>query len=416
MPRKVAGQLPPGIVERHSRSCANRDGGRCDCTPSYEAWVYSSRDSHQAGKDAKGEKLKVVKIRRTFSGKGALAAAKGWRRDAHSAVVNGRMRAPTSTTVEAEVRAWIDRASRGEVRGRGGRAYKPSVLRLYRADLERYIIPALGSIRLSQLRRREVQESLVDDLVRRGLSGSRIRGILNALRAVLRRPLQAEELQTDPTGRLDLPADSRPRERAASPTEAAALLAALPDDDRALWAVAFYAGLRRGELRALRWSDLDDALTEIHVSRGWDEVEGEILPKSEKGIRRVPIAAALRLILLEHKARTGRRGDELVFGRTAAAPFTPTHIRDRALGAWAAAAVGAFLRGRVDLELEPIGLHECRHTFVSLMASLGVPLERIGDYVGHSSTYMTDRYRHLIEGQREQDAAALDALLTAEVR
>jgi integrase len=323
------------------------------------------------------------------------------------------MRAPSPSTIADEARNWIERAERGEVRARGGRPYKPSVIRQYRADLERYIVPRLGSIRVSQLRRRDVQERLVDELVARGLSGSRIRGVLNGLRAVLRRPLQADELQADPTARLELPVDSRPRERAASPAEAAALLAALAAEDRALWATAFYAGLRRGELRALRWSDLDEALTEIRVSHGWDEVEGEIAPKSEKGIRRVPIAGALRLILLEHKARTGRRGGELIFGRTATAPFTPTHIRDRALGAWAASAVGAFLRGRVDAELEPIGLHECRHTFVSLMVAAGRSLEETGDYVGHSSSYMTDQYRHLLDGARSEAAAALDALLEA---
>lgn len=273
------------------------------------------------------------------------------------------------------------------------------------------MIPMLGSIRVSQLRRRDVQERFVDELVRRGLSGSRIRGILNALRAVLRRPLQSEELQSDPTTRLDLPAGERPRDRAASPAEAAALLAALPIEDQALWATAFYAGLRRGELRGLRWSDLDAGMTEINVSRGWDEVEGEIAPKSEKSIRRVPVAGQLRLMLLEHKARTGRRDGDLIFGRTASAPFTPTHIRDRALGAWAAAAVGAFLQGGGEREFVPLGLHECRHTFVSLMHAAGRSLEEIGDYVGHSSAYMTDRYRHLLEGTRGEAAAALEALL-----
>ena len=42
------------------------------------------------------------------------------------------------------------------------------------------------------------------------------------------------------------------------------------------------------------------------------------------------------------------------------------------------------------------------------MHAAGVPLERIGDYVGHASSYMTDRYRHLLEGQSEQDAEMLD--------
>jgi integrase len=254
-----------------------------------------------------------------------------------------------------------------------------------------------------------VQVLLIDDLVTRGRSGSRIRGVLNALRAVLRCPLQADELLADPTERLDLPAGDRARDRAASLAEAAALLAALPPEDRAVWATAFYAGLRRGELRGLRWSDIDEACSEIHVRRGWDDEEGEIAPKSEKGTRRVPVAASLRLTLLEHKARTGRRGDDLVFGRTGTAPFTPSHLRKRALGAWAATAVGAFLRGEPS-SLEPIGLHECRHTYVSLMHAAGRSLEEIGDYVGHSSAYMTDRYRHLLDGTRKE-AAALDAVL-----
>jgi integrase len=140
----------------------------------------------------------------------------------------------------------------------------------------------------------------------------------------------------------------------------------------------------------------------VTVTRGWDEHEGEIEPKSKKGTRTVPIAEQLRLVLLEHKARTGRRDDELVFGRTGSAPFTPTHIRKRALTAWADE--NAKRGEEKRLSLEPIGLHELRHTYVSQMFDAGFSLERIGDYVGHSSAYMVERYRHLLDGH-EQEAA-----------
>jgi integrase len=124
------------------------------------------------------------------------------------------------------------------------------------------------------------------------------------------------------------------------------------------------------------------------------------------------VAAALRRYLLAHKLATGRDGDDLLFGRTARAPFTPTFARKRALEAWAAAAVGAFLRGQpLDVKLEPLALHEARHTYVSLMHAAGCSLEEIG-VVGHSSTYMVDRYRHLLDGQRERAAEKLDAFLT----
>ena len=371
---------PTGITTRHSRSCGSREKQKCNCNPTFEAWVYSVRD----GK----------KIRRAFP---TVSAAKGWRSDALSALGKGKLRAPKPTTVEQEAEAWIAKAERGEMLARGGRPFKPAVRRLYTADLRRYVLPALGPIRVSQLRRSDVQERLVDDMLARGLSGSRVHGVLNALRAMLRRALSADELAVSPTVGLDLPATGEGRDRAASPAEAAQLLAALPEGDVALWATAFFAGLRRGELRGLRDEDVDLGTNLIHVRRGWDEVEGAIAPKSRKGERKVPIPALLRRYLLEHRARTGWRGAELFFGRSVSEPFTPTHIRDRALKAWATA------------ELEPIGLHECRHTYVSTMHAAGRSLEEIGDFVGHTSSYMTDRYRHLLEGQRQEAADAFDA-------
>jgi integrase len=57
------------------------------------------------------------------------------------------------------------------------------------------------------------------------------------------------------------------RDRYASPEEAAVLIATVPERDRPLWATAMYAGLRRGELRALRWQDVDLASGVIRVRR-----------------------------------------------------------------------------------------------------------------------------------------------------
>lgn len=73
------------------------------------------------------------------------------------------------------------------------------------------------------------------------------------------------------------------------------------------------------------------------------------------------------------------------------------------ISAWAVTAVGAFLRGE-SVKLMPIGLHEPRHTYVSLMVDAGFTLEEVGEYVGHASTYMVDRYRHLLEGHEARAA------------
>jgi integrase len=347
---------------------------------SWEAAVYDRRTK--------------AKIRKTFP---TLAAAKSWRADATVGLRKGTLRAPSSTTLRDAWETWLEAVKRGEILSRNRHPYKPATVRTYAHDVREYVLPDLGALRLADVRPDDLQ-ALVDRLVGQGLSGSKVRNVIVPLQALFRR--HRREVPADPTDGLDLPAPGGRRERVASPQEAAEFLEALPVDEQALWAVAFYGGLRRGELRALRVSDVDfPAATTIRVERGWDDVDGVIGPKSAKGTRRVPIAGELRRYLLAHKLATGRVGDELLFGRTDSAPFTPTHVRKQARKAWAVAG------------LEPIGLHECRHTYVSLMHAAGCSLEEIGDYVGHSSSSMVDRYRHLIEGQREAAADRLDAFL-----
>lgn len=386
----------PGIDVRHSRSCATANGGACDCSPSYRAWVFDRRSGS--------------KVRKTFAGVGALSAAKSWRADSLSAQGRGKNIAPSKRTLREAADEWLAGAEADPptILNRSGYEYKPSVLRGYRHDLETYVLEDLGGLRLSDVRRADLQ-ALVDKLVGAGHSGSKVRNIVIPLRVVFRHALERDEVNANPTSGLRLPNGVGRRDRAASASEAAELLAALPEDLRPIYATAFYGGLRRGELRGLRWSDVDLAKGVIHVRRGWDDYAGEVGPKSEKGERQVPITALLRDYLVEHKARTARDGNDFVFGAAADRPFTPSHIRRSAAKGWE-----AENKKRKESKkplLVPIGLHECRHTFVSLMHDAGISLEAIGDFVGHSTVYMTDRYRHLLEGAHAEAARKLDEYL-----
>ena len=390
---------PTGIDERHSRSCQSRDGGDCNCRPSYRAWVYDRR-SH-------------TKIRKTFA---TPAAAKAWRADALSAIYRGKLSPTTRQTLREAAEAWQAGAESDPpvILTRSGRHYKPSVLRGYRADLRNHVLDEFGAVRLADLRRGDLQ-ALVDRLLGQGLSASKVRNVVMPLRAIYRHAIERDEVMVNPTANLRLPSGLGQRERVASANEAAELLATLPDDDQALWATAFYGGLRRGELQALRFEDIDLAGGVIRVTRSWDEKAGPVEPKSTKGTRTVPITAFLRDYLVAHKARTGRGAGDFVFGPKADHPFTPSNIRKRAAVAWAKAnekeAKRAKREKRSPKVLQPIRLHECRHTFVSLLHDAGLSLERIGDYVGHSSTYMTDRYRHLLEGHEAESARMFDEYL-----
>jgi integrase len=155
--------------------------------------------------------------------------------------------------------------------------------------------------------------------------------ILNPLQAYYRRAVHREELSANPTEGIDLPpkGSKRPR-RIVSPEGAAALLAALPPEERPIWATAFYAGLRRGELQALRCVDVDLRADLIHVRKGWDQVEGEIEPKSPAAKRTIPILSILRGYLVEEIERTGRTGRHRFFGRSAQEVFYASTVDRRA--------------------------------------------------------------------------------------
>jgi integrase len=344
----------PGIRRRHSAGCPGRDGGRCSCSAGYEASVYDAGSGR--------------KIRRTFP---TLAAARSWRSDADQGVRRGTLQAAESATVAQAADDLLAGMEDGAVRTRSGDPYKPSVVRSYRAALDLYVRPALGGMRLADVKRRHVQR-LAERLVGDGLSPSSVRNALMPLRVIYRRALRDDVVAVNPCENLDLPANRERRDRIVDAEAAAALVAALPTAlDRALWATALYAGLRRGELLALRWGDVDLAQGVIRVERSYDpRARAFVAPKSRSGRRRVPIAGALRDALLDHRlAFRDLDPDALAFG-VGGQPFAYTSARKRARAAWETAG------------LPPIGLHVARHTAASTMIAAGLNVRRSPSFSG----------------------------------
>jgi integrase len=289
VPTTATERRAEAITARHKRGCSARP---CTCRPAYQAQVFSARDRRT--------------IRRTF---GTLAEARAWRADTQAALKLGSMRAPTRTKLAQAAEDWLCAARAGIARTRSGDPYKPSALRSYEEALRTKVLPGLGHLRLSSVDRVAVQD-LVDRLGAQDLAPSTVRNSILPLRAIFRRAVARQEVIQNPTHKLSLPAVRGRRERVARPEEARALVAAVPDGDRPIWATALYAGLRRGELQAVRWQDVDFDAGIIHVERSWDPA-GPIEPKSRSGRRRVPLVGALKRELAAHKLRQGRGGEGL---------------------------------------------------------------------------------------------------------
>jgi integrase len=339
-----------GIVTRHARRCVVRDGGRCSCHPHHQAQVYSPREQRT--------------IRKTFA---TVSEARAWRAQAKAALGRGALGAASRATLAQAAEAWLEAAKAGIVRTRSGEPYKPSAIRGYEQALRTKLLPELRAVRLGSLSRPQLQE-LVDRLVARGLAPSTVRNAVLPLRAIYRRAIARQELLENPTLGLSLPAVRARRERVARPSEARALIEALPAADRALWASALYAGLRRGELQALRLMDLELEARVICVERSFDQRVGPIEPKSRSGRRRVPICAPLGGYLAG--LGEGRGQDALVFGRTDELPFAPGALLRRARACWERAG------------LSPLTLHECRHAYAAYMIAAGVSAKALSSYIG----------------------------------
>lgn len=376
-------RLPTGVRLRHSRKCSIASVGRCTCRPSYEARVWSTRDRRE-----------ILKSFRT------LAAAKAWRVDTASAVQRGQRRASKPVTIREAADELIAGMRSGAIRNRSGEVYKPSVIEAYE-DALRALKADFGSMRVTQLDRIEVQ-AFVDRMLAEKKSPSTVRNALLPLRVIYRRALHDGIVGTSPCTNLRLPAVRGGRERAADPSEAAALIAAVPQRDRALWATAFYSGLRVGELRALRWSDVDLAGGEIHVEGSWcTRTNVVVSPKSAAGRRTVPIGALLRDYLAEHRA--ANTGDGYVFASRTGRPVEARRVQGRADRAWLQLETGPLAR---------LTFHEARHTCASLYIAAGANAKTIQEILGHSSITITlDRYGHLFDESRRAAATKLDAYL-----
>jgi integrase len=378
---------PEGVVIRHSTGCASREGDPCDCRPGYQAQVFSARDQKT--------------IRKTFK---TLSDARAWRAETHAALRAGTVRAPTRTTLAEAAEDWLAAAQAEIIRTRSGTPYKPSALRAYEQALRTKVLPELGHLRLSAISRSAVQD-LVDSLVASGRSPSTVRNAILPLRAIYRRALTRADVLVNPTLGLALPAQRGKRDRIADPPEAARLLDALSPDDRAVWATALFAGLRRGEIRGLRSRDVDFERGLIRIEQSWDDKAGPIEPKSRAGRRRVPMAKPLRAHLAAHRLRkpTVDEGD-LFFGDEQGEALNAGALLRRARASW----------DRADLA--PIGLHECRHSYAALMIAAGVNVKALSVYMGHSSITVTlDRYGHLMPGHEGEAAAMLSGYLERHV-
>ena len=212
-------------------------------------------------------------------------------------------------TVAAWLRTWFDLYAKPHIR--------PSTMNYYHRNIEQHIIPAIGDIPLNKLTTRDLQK-LYNDLQsngrlrkvqkkeKPGLSNSTVRGIHMMLHNALDRAVKEKLILSNPTENCIIPKIEKQEMKILHPDHISAYLnAAERRNALPMFYLELVSGLRKGELVALQWSDLDEANCTISVSKqaSWDTEHQLILsrPKTGNSIREVSIPQdAVELLKQEH--------------------------------------------------------------------------------------------------------------------
>ncbi|MDB4976879.1 MAG: phage integrase family site specific recombinase [Myxococcaceae bacterium] len=264
-----------------------------------------------------------------------------------------------------------------------------------RCILDHHLLPAFGERKLDEVRERDI-EQLKAALVDKGLSAKRAKNILAVLSRMLRYAREVGVLKAAPLIRMPkVPPTSMDF---LSDEYARLCSTAQRDPDRlAMLLVAGDAGLRKGEILALEWGDLDLGVgtSSMMVTRNvWHDNESSEHVGSPKGgrMRRVPMTDRLRRALLAHRSLRSTR----VFCKEDGSGLTPGQLE--------VALRVTCSRAR----MRQIGWHVLRHTFGSHLAQRGASPKAIQELMGHSDIATTMRYMHLAPAHHREAISLLE--------
>ena len=275
---------------------------------------------------------------------------------------------------------------------------RPSTAGYYQRATEEYTIPRIGTTKLNKLTSREIQK-LYKDLLENGrlrknqrkkhpgLSGSTVRGVHIMLHSALDRAVKERLLIRNPTDNCVAPKVQHQEMKTLQPED---LKAYLDAEERRNALAMFYlelvSGIRKGELVALRWEDLNVAEKTISVSKQAvkDETANLVVtrPKTENSVRQISIPReAVDLLIQEHAKH----------------PNNPWLFPSSRTGGMYHPDSVATLHQRIlkDAGLEHLRFHDLRHTFVTLALQHGVDIKTVSAMLGHYDAGFTLRtYTH----------------------
>jgi integrase len=383
--------LHKGVHARHRTNCSLAIGGEdCDCKPTYYGVVWD----RSIGRNRRTQRTeKISEAKRLYAELKLMVRvnAIGARR-------------PDLRLDEAR-RIFVASCAEGVAINKQGRPYRRKATLNLDTSLKR-LPHALRRQRLIEVSRGDFQRA-VDDLRRAGLSGSRIRSIINSSRALYRWAEERELAFANPAGLVRLPlAESIERDRVATPGEFARLLGCLELAEALPFALAAYGTARAQEIRSLGWPQVDLDHRRMVLA------DDERARKSRAAHRAVPLVRPLHNRLRAAWSAAGHPTDGCVcppLRPSRSGMLSLSQLQKRARRVWS------------EVGLEPIGLQDSRHTAATWLDHAGVSPKVASVMMGHqvphaqygAAPITLRRYTHILPGELDRARDQLDRFLVA---
>ena len=300
------------------------------------------------------------------------------------------------------------------------RSLRPSTASTYERHIRLHILPTLGRLPIARLRPEHL-DRLYAGLLAKGLSRTSVQHIHAILRRSLSQATRRGVIARNPTDLVDPPGRDHPEMQVLSIDQARALLATARTgrhaELEALYVLALTTGMRRGELIALRWADVDvvkrtltvtGTLQRVKHSDGTSTLE-RAQPKTKTSMRQIPLTAAAVNALKRHAQRQGQQravaGSEwtdtgLVFTNERGGAVEPRNLLSR-----------SFAPLLSEAGIPHVRFHDLRHTAATLMAAQGVHTKVVSEMLGHASVGITlDLYSHVTPSMAQQAVTAMENL------
>ena len=340
----------------------------------------------------------------------AYKNVKGSKREANSVMhkmitemEDGKLTKKSPLTVSAWMDVWL-----GE--------YLPNIEETtrigYRTKIKCHIKPSIGDIFVSSLRAEHIQR-MVNGMIADGLAPKSIRDTYNILNKAMKKTVKLQIIAHNPCEGVELPKLKKYRADIYTPTMIQTILDKAKDTDMYLPIYLLVKlGLRRGELLALRWSDIDFKNNVLKVRHNMVRTEESYTikePKSEAGIRDIHLSKEVSSILKQERIKymndlfnygAGFQNLEFVIRQENGAPYHPDSMSQK----WR-----RFLEKH---NLPQRRLHDLRHSNATALIQAGVSPKVVQQRLGHADVQITlNTYTHVLPEMDVEAAEKLDEFM-----